>query len=242
MLGRKLCERFGWLGGTANVPASYAVGDLQKLTTRASLGLPFNSSVQIVTLALKTRGFYREPLLHVEAFARDYQAMANSNPKTDHLVPTQFKPGHVPSPESGPKRKRPMSEANDDLLRQEIPEEMLLGLNTAVIGGVRKNMKILKKGATWADAIAYGLVKQALLGQVPAAKELRESVEGKATQRIELISQEDKQIELSVIFESAIGKNVERVIESRAEAKSSPISDAAKKLIAAAQNDDAEDE
>jgi hypothetical protein len=152
-----------------------------------------------------------------------------------------FKPGNPGGP--GAPRKRPMSEANDDLLRMEIPEDMLRGLNMAVIAGVRKDMKILKPGATWADAIAYGLVKKALLGEVPAAKELRESVEGKSTQRIELISHEDKQVELSVVFETAFGqRNVERVIEQREPAPRSatPMTDAAKKIIAATNYEDAE--
>ena len=162
--------------------------------------------------------------------------MANPHPRIDQIVATQFKPGNPGGP--GGKRKRPMSEANDDLLRLEIPAEMLDSLNMAVVHGVKKNMKILKPGATWADAIAYGLVKKALLGEVPAAKELRESVEGKSTQRIELISHEDRQVELSVVFEQAIAPrnpNVDRVIERRTP---TPMTDAAKKMILAAAVDE----
>jgi hypothetical protein len=156
-------------------------------------------------------------------------AKGNPNPRTDHLLEHQFKPGNPGGP--GGKRKRPVSEANDDLLRLEIPVEMLDSLNMAIVHGVKRNMKVLKPGATWADAIAYGLVKKAVQGEVPAAKELRESVEGKSTQRIELISHEDRQVELSVVFENAVAPrnpNVDRIIERRT---STPMTDAAKKAI-----------
>jgi hypothetical protein len=42
----------------------------------------------------------------------------------------------------------------------------------------------LRPGATWAHAIAFAMVKAAANGNVQAARELREAVEGKAPQRL----------------------------------------------------------
>ena len=44
----------------------------------------------------------------------------------------------------------------------------------------------LDKGATWGDAVSYRLFVAAFKGQPTAARELREAVEGRAAQRIEL--------------------------------------------------------
>jgi len=122
----------------------------------------------------------------------------NPNPSPE----TRWKPGQSGNPR-GRQPRRPLSEAHDNLLRQEIPQEMLRSLNLAVVNGVRKDMKILGPHSTWADAIALAMVRTALRGDAPAAKELREAVEGKATQRIELLALEDRQIELSVVFEQS---------------------------------------
>jgi len=45
----------------------------------------------------------------------------------------------------------------------------------------------LSPGATVGDAIAAALGKEAIRGKVPAVREFREAVEGKATSRIEVI-------------------------------------------------------
>ena len=93
------------------------------------------------------------------------------------LEPGKWKPGQSGNP-GGRSRKRPQSEANEDLLRSEIPPMMLAAMN--------KNGRILRAHATWADAIALGLGRKAVAGDSACAKELRESVEGKSVQRIEL--------------------------------------------------------
>ena len=76
--------------------------------------------------------------------------------------------------------------------------------------------EVLKKGACWADAIAYGLARKAVAGDSAAAKELRESVEGKSVQRVELTSPEDKGFEVKVTFEmpAKVRAIEEKVIEA----------------------------
>lgn len=126
--------------------------------------------------------------------------MPNPNgPPPEARIPHQFQIGNPGGP--GRPRKRPQSEANDDLLRMEIPDQMLRQLNTIMVAGHATTMQILKKGATWADAIAYGLAKKAVQGDATCAKELRESVEGKSVQRIELQSPEDRGFEVRVTFD-----------------------------------------
>ncbi len=99
-----------------------------------------------------------------------------------------------------------MSEANEDLLRMVIPEAWRKAMNSVTIGGVKQVVEILKPGATFADAIAYGLAKNALQGDASCAKEMRESVEGKATQRIEVVSPEDRGFQVSVTFEMPVNE------------------------------------
>ena len=110
-------------------------------------------------------------------------------------------PNNPPPLSPGRSRKRPQSEANDDLLRTEIPDAWRKAMNSVMMDGRKQNVEILKKGATFADAIAYGLAKKAMIGDATAAKELRESVEGKSVQRVELSSPEDKGFEVRVTFE-----------------------------------------
>jgi len=110
-----------------------------------------------------------------------------------------------------------MSEANEDLLRMVIPEAWRKAMNSVTIGGVKQVVEILKPGATFADAIAYGLAKNALQGDASCAKEMRESTEGKATQRVELVSPEDRGFEVSVTFEVRPG-----MTEREARAKAMP--------------------
>lgn len=125
-------------------------------------------------------------------------------------------PNNPPPLSPGRPRKRPQSEANDDLLRMEIPESMLRQLNTVMQNGRAVQMQILKAGATWADAIAYGLAKKAVMGDATAAKELRESVEGKSVQRVELTSPEDKGFEVKVTFElPAAQRQVEKTVANK---------------------------
>jgi hypothetical protein len=136
--------------------------------------------------------------------------MSNPNPRTDQLAP-KWRPGQSGNPFGRP-RKRPQAEASDDLLRTEMPEVMRKQLNTIMVNGRATIVEILKKGATFADAIAYGLTKKAMQGDAAAAKELADRVEGKATQRIELQNPSDKRFEVAVTYAQPI-----KTIEGRRE-------------------------
>jgi hypothetical protein len=146
-------------------------------------------------------------------FRLESAVMANT---ADHLVQTRFKPGVSGNPTGRP-RKRPASEAYDDLLRMEIPDKMRHAMNQSL-----GDPPPLKKGATWADAMALGVMKRALTGDAAAAKELREGVEGKSTQRIELAPPEDRTTTLTITFAPAIEKKEKPVIDVKAAAVDQP--------------------
>src|SRR6266478_1406868 len=107
---------------------------------------------------------------------------------SDAFLAQQYKPGQSGNVKGRP-RKRPMSEAYDDLLRSPLPERerKLLGL---------------KAGTLWCEAIALARGRAALTrtGTLDS-KELREGVEGKAAQRFELSGPEGAAWEVKVIFE-----------------------------------------
>ena len=149
-------------------------------------------------------------------------------PSTAHLKP--WGPNNPPPRSPGRPRKRPLTEANEDLMRAPAPPE--------VVAALRKLG--LQNGATCADVMSLCLFREGMKGNVAAIKELRESIEGKATQRIELLSHEDRNVEITVQFEKAVAgtKNVDRVIDVVAENASEDGSKAA--LVAAIANDDEE--
>lgn len=115
--------------------------------------------------------------------------MSNPKPDTSHLAP-RWEPGQSGNPGGRP-RKRPLSEAYDDLLRQVAPAE------------VRAVLKLGPK-STWADCIAIGQARRAVKGDSTCAKELREAIEGKATQRIELAEAEGRRPEFVVVYANAV--------------------------------------
>lgn len=57
----------------------------------------------------------------------------------------------------------------------------------------------LRKGATYGDAIAYAQIHSAIEGKTEAAREVREAIEGKATQRVELAGTRDAPITVGVL-------------------------------------------
>lgn len=119
--------------------------------------------------------------------------------------PGQFipwKPGQSGNPKGRPK-KRPQSEAYSRLVRSEIPHELIPILNRIVVRDQPKSMKLLEPGDTWAEAIGIGLMKKAIAGDVPAAKELRESIEGKSTQRVEIMNPQDRRQHVEISFRQA---------------------------------------
>lgn len=96
--------------------------------------------------------------------------MANPRGNPANLIP--FKPGVSGNPSGRPKR-RPISDAYEALADVALPEDLRLKLK-------------LPKDATYRDALALRQFHQAIKGVPAAAREIREAIEGKASQRIEL--------------------------------------------------------
>jgi len=91
--------------------------------------------------------------------------------KPDKTIPYRFKPGHSGNPGGRPK-KRPISDRYEACAEEPLPDDL------------RRIMK-LRKGATWGDAVAISQYRAALKGKPDAAREIREGIEGKATQRLD---------------------------------------------------------
>lgn len=128
--------------------------------------------------------------------------MANPNPNTSGLRP--FQPGSKGGP--GRPKKRPISEAYDSYLKTEVPEKVRVAMG-------------LPKGAIWAEAIACAMAREAVKGNVVAAKEMREGTEGKAPIRIEGLV--ERKNEVVVTFEGPVPPKLEdRLIESARETQS----------------------
>jgi hypothetical protein len=119
-------------------------------------------------------------------------------------TPANLKPFQVGNPGGpGRPRKRPISEAYDDLLRTQLPETERKALG-------------LKPGVTWAEAIALSRARHALTrAGVESARELREAVEGRATQRVELSGGLENTMEFVVVYANAIpgAKQIEPAID-----------------------------
>jgi hypothetical protein len=94
----------------------------------------------------------------------------NPKGKPDNLKP--FGPGKSGNPGGRP-RKRPISGRYADVAEMKLPDDLQKVLH-------------LPKGATFGDAIAMGQARAAIKGKTEAAREFREAIEGKATQRIEI--------------------------------------------------------
>lgn len=121
--------------------------------------------------------------------------MANPNGNPQNLRPP-WQPGER-VPGAGRPKKRPISEAYDDLLRSALPQRERVALG-------------LPKGTTWAEAIALARGRQALstrsASAVLSTKEMREGVEGKSTQRVEVDGLGEVGFEVHVVFETHAGK------------------------------------
>ncbi len=116
--------------------------------------------------------------------------MAGNEKSKQALEPYKWKPGQSGNPSGRPKR-RPISDAYLALADCQIPRKLAKKLG-------------LKKGSTWRDTVAHAILEEAAKGNVRAATEVREAIEGKATQRIELsgegaenLSQPDNRVDIS---------------------------------------------
>lgn len=102
-----------------------------------------------------------------------------------------WKPGESGNLKGRP-RKRPLSDRYEQLLETRLPVEIARALK-------------LPPGSLWADAIAHVSARTALKGTetgILQRRELREAVEGKATQRIEFHGEE--QVDIVVSFEQPL--------------------------------------
>jgi hypothetical protein len=84
---------------------------------------------------------------------------------------TRFKPGQSGNPGGRP-RRRPITERYAAMAEEPLEESLRLELK-------------MPKGSTYGDAMALGQGRAAIKGNTSAAREIREAIEGKATQRIE---------------------------------------------------------
>jgi hypothetical protein len=127
--------------------------------------------------------------------------VAATEQQLKNIQPHQFKAGEPSANPGGRPRKRIMSQAYENFLAQLCEPAVRLALK-------------LPANATYADAVATGLGRRAMRGDAAAAKELREAIEGKATQRIEIAG--ENQLELVVRFEPPIGLRPKKIEKSAA--------------------------
>jgi hypothetical protein len=101
--------------------------------------------------------------------------------------------GEVRNPE-GRNRRRPISDRYFELCEEEMPLVMIRRFNRKWKG------TLLYPGDTWARGAAMRtMCEAAFAGQVRAAKEMREGIEGKAPQRLEIATRPRTEIILRVV-------------------------------------------
>ncbi len=96
--------------------------------------------------------------------------MANPKGRPQNLKP--WKPGQSGNPGGRP-QKRPITEGYEQFANEKLPEDVCKKLG-------------LKAGSTYAQGAARAQFIKALQGETKAVAEIREAIEGKATQRIEI--------------------------------------------------------
>lgn len=94
-----------------------------------------------------------------------------------NIVPYQFKPGQSGNPGGRP-RKQPITEYLIDQLDQPIPETMKTQLSPIFV-------EVYGTEATFGQVLAFKLVTQGLRGDMQAAREILDRVEGKVTKKVE---------------------------------------------------------
>src|SRR5437773_9185132 len=106
--------------------------------------------------------------------------MANGQGNPQTLKP--WKPGQSGNPGGRPK-KRPITDCYGALLNQSLPDELVRLLR-------------VKKGTTYGEAIALGQAVSAIKGKAESAREIREALEGKTAQRVEVTGEQGGAIKL----------------------------------------------
>jgi hypothetical protein len=111
-----------------------------------------------------------------------------TGPRTPTRLPSKPRDNSNPS---GLSKTLPISGLYAELAQKVLPEELRIELD-------------LEEGATFGDAVGAALFAAAIKGSVPAARELRESIEGKANQRPHRTAAE--RIQIIVTYESPLSK------------------------------------
>ena len=120
-----------------------------------------------------------------------------------------FEPGRSGNPGGRPK-KRPLSDRYAELLESPLPEK------------VRKAMdptgETLRPGSTWGDGIALAAARESIQkGGWSARKDVREAVEGRSVQRIELGAPGASGFEVVVSFEPPLKRAGDKTIDVTAD-------------------------
>jgi hypothetical protein len=102
---------------------------------------------------------------------------SGNNSGVANIVPHQFRPGQSGNPGGRPK-KQPITDYLIDQLDQPIPEAMKAKLPPIFV-------EVYGTEATFGQVLAFKLVAQGLKGDMQAAKEILDRVEGKVTKHLE---------------------------------------------------------
>src|SRR5882724_9019661 len=108
--------------------------------------------------------------------------MANEKGNPKNLK--SWKPGQSGNPGGRPK-KRPVTDYYADILDKPLPDQLVALLK-------------VKRGTTYGEAIALGQAVSAIKGRADSAREIREALEGKATQRVELAGPDGGAVQLDL--------------------------------------------
>jgi hypothetical protein len=126
------------------------------------------------------------------------------NPKSLKNLKPLIKKGEVRNRLGVNQKKRPITDEYFRVSQEPMPVNLIARFNRSC------HAKLLQPGDTWARAIAIRAHYEAAMHtSIRAMREIRESMEGKAPQRLEITGPERKEITLRVIHdrESAVSRN-----------------------------------
>ncbi len=112
---------------------------------------------------------------------------ADKKKQAEWLAPYHWKPGQSGNP-TGRALKKPITDRYKEAIETELPDEVRIKLG-------------LKPGSTMGDAIARRMSIRAIDGRdaVNAAKEVREAIEGRAPQALDL--KHSGKIQIDVVYQ-----------------------------------------
>jgi hypothetical protein len=117
------------------------------------------------------------------------------NPKSLANLRPPWRKGETPNPH-GINRKRPITDEYFARACEPVPEKLRKRFNR------RAKMELLEPGVTWAQAVALRMCYEALMeGSTRAAREMREAIEGKAPQRLEITSPPRSEITIRIVHD-----------------------------------------